>query len=48
VHSIVNGGTYTRLEAGNRQTAAELTELSYRRGVRRATSAPVPVPLDRR
>ncbi len=48
VHSIVNGGTYTRLEAGNRQmTAAEVTELSYRRGVRSAASEPVPVSLDR-
>jgi ATP-dependent DNA helicase RecG len=48
VHSIVNGGTYTRLEAGNRQMAAtEVTELSYQRGVRSATSEPVPVSLDR-
>jgi len=48
VHSIVNGGTYTRLDAGNRQmTAAEVTELSYRRGVRSAASEPVPVSLDR-
>ena len=48
VHSIVNGGTYTRLDAGNRQmTAAEATELSYRRGVRSAASEPVPVSLDR-
>jgi len=48
VHSVVNGGTYTRLEAGNRQmTAAEATELSYRRGVRSAASEPVPVSLDR-
>ena len=48
VHSIVNGGTYTRLDAGNRQmTAAEVTELSYRRGVRSAASEPVAVSLDR-
>jgi len=48
VHSIVNGGTYKRLEAGNRQmTAAEVTELSYRRGVRSAANEPVPVSLDR-
>jgi ATP-dependent DNA helicase RecG len=48
VHSIINGGTYTRLEAGNRQmTAAEVTELSYRRGVRSAASEPVPVALER-
>ncbi|HEX7638900.1 MAG TPA: ATP-binding protein [Burkholderiaceae bacterium] len=48
VHSIVNGGTYTRLDAGNRQmTAAEATELSYRRGVRSAAGEPVAVSLDR-
>lgn len=48
VHSIVNGGTYTRLEASNRSmSAAEVTELSYRRGVRSAASEPVPVALDR-
>jgi ATP-dependent DNA helicase RecG len=48
VHSIVNSGTFTRLEAGNRQmTAGEVTELSYRRGVRSAASEPVPVSLDR-
>ena len=48
VHSIVNSGTFTRLEAGNRQmTAGEVTELSYQRGVRSAASEPVPVSLDR-
>ena len=48
VHSIVNSGTFTRLDAGNRQmTATEVTELSYRRGVRSAASEPVPVSLDR-
>ena len=48
VHSIVNTGTFTRLDAGNRQmTATEVTELSYRRGVRSAASEPVPVSLDR-
>lgn len=46
VHSIVNGGTFIRLEAGNRQmTAAEVTDLSYRRGVRSAASEPVAVSL---
>jgi len=46
VHSIVNGGTYTRLDAGNRMmSATEVTELSYRRGERSATSETVPVPL---
>ena len=48
VHSIVNSGTFTRLDAGNRQmTAGEVTELSYRRGVRSAASEPVPVALER-
>ncbi|MDE2594449.1 MAG: putative DNA binding domain-containing protein [Burkholderiales bacterium] len=48
VHSINGGGTYTRMDAGNRQlTAAEVTELSYRRGIRSAASEPVPVALDR-
>jgi ATP-dependent DNA helicase RecG len=46
VHSIVDDGTWTRLDAGNREmTAAESTELSYRRGVRSAESEPVSVPL---
>lgn len=46
VHSIVDDGTWTRLDAGNREmTAAESTELSYRRGVRSAESEPVAVPL---
>jgi len=48
VHSIVNGGTYTRMGTSNRQmTATEVTELSYRRGVRSAASEPVPVALER-
>jgi ATP-dependent DNA helicase RecG len=48
VHSIVNGGTYTRLDVGNRQmSAAEVTALSYQRGERSATSEPVAVPLAR-
>lgn len=47
VHSIVNDGTWMRLEAGNRQmTAAEITELSYRRGVRSAESEPLPIELE--
>lgn len=47
VHSIVDSGTFTRLEASNRQlSAGEVTELSYRRGVRSAASEPVPVALD--
>jgi ATP-dependent DNA helicase RecG len=46
VHSVVNGGTYTRLDAGNRiMSASEVTELSYRRGERSATSEAVAIPL---
>ena len=48
VHSIVGGGTYTRMDAGNRMmSASEVTELSYRRGERSATSEPVAISLDR-
>lgn len=47
VHSIVDDGTWTRLDAGNREmSAAEITELSYRRGVRSAESELVPIPLE--
>lgn len=47
VHSILEDGTWTRLDAGNREmTATEITDLSYRRGVISAESEPVPVPLD--
>lgn len=48
VHSIVNSGTFTRLEAGNRQlSAGEVAELSYRRGERSAANEPVAVALER-
>jgi ATP-dependent DNA helicase RecG len=48
VHSILNSGTFTRMEAGNRpMSAAESTELLYRRGARSASSEPVAVALDR-
>lgn len=44
VHSIVDDGTWMRLDAGNRQmSAAEITELSYRRGVRSAESESVAI-----
>lgn len=44
VHSILDGGTWMRGEASNRvMNAAEITELSYRRGVRNAESEPVDV-----
>ena len=47
VHSIVDDGTWLRLDAGNREmTAMEISELSYRRGVRSAESEPVPIPLE--
>lgn len=48
VHSLVAGGTYTRLDRGNRELSAEeITELSYRRGTRSAAAEPVPVALER-
>lgn len=48
VHSLVAGGTHTRLERGNRDlSAAEITDLSYRRGTRSAAAEPVPVALER-
>ena len=47
VHSIVDDGTWTRLDASNRQLLAqEVAELSYRRGVRSAESETVAVPLE--
>lgn len=46
VHSIIDDGTWLRLDAGNREmTAAESTELSYRRGVRSAESELVDISL---
>lgn len=48
VHSIVNGGTYLRLDASNRtMSAAEVTELSYRRGTRSAANDNLSVSLER-
>ena len=47
VHSLVPGGTYTRMDRGNRELSAEeITELSYRRGTRSAAAEPVPVALE--
>ncbi len=47
VHSILDDGTWTRGEASNREmSASEITELSYRRGVRSAESEPVDVDFD--
>jgi ATP-dependent DNA helicase RecG len=43
---LVNGGTFTRLDAGNRHMdAGEINELSFRRGKLSATGAPVDVDL---
>ena len=47
VHTIIGDGTWTRMDASNRQmSAVEITDLSYRRGVRSAVSETVPVSLD--
>jgi ATP-dependent DNA helicase RecG len=47
VHSIVDGGTWVRLPASNREmNANEITELSYRRGVHSAESEPVDVDFE--
>jgi ATP-dependent DNA helicase RecG len=47
VHSILDGGTWTRGEASNRElNASEITELSYRRGVRSAESEPVDIDFE--
>lgn len=47
VHSIVGNGTWTRMDASNRElSAAEIADLAYQRGVRSATAETVPVPLD--
>lgn len=46
VHSIIGNGTWTRMEASNRELSAEeIAELCYRRGVRSASSETVPVKL---
>lgn len=47
VHSVLDDGTWTRGQASNRvMTATEITELSYRRGVRSAESEPVEVDFE--
>ena len=47
VHSVVDGGTWSRFDASNRQLGAtEITDLSYRRGERSAESETVAVPLN--
>ncbi len=47
VHSVVHSGTFTRMDASNRQmSASEIADLHYRRGTRSATAEAVPVPLE--
>ena len=47
VHSIVDNGTWLRLDASNRQmSAAEIADLAYKRGVKSAENEPVAVPLE--
>jgi ATP-dependent DNA helicase RecG len=47
VHSILDDGTWTRLDKSNREmTASEITELSYRRGVKTAESEPLDIPFE--
>lgn len=47
VHSIRDDGTWTRLDASNREmNANEITELSYRRGTISAESEPVAIPFE--
>jgi ATP-dependent DNA helicase RecG len=47
VHSVVDGGTFTRLEKGNRQLSAhEINELSFARGTVSAESKTVEVDFD--
>jgi len=46
VHSIVDDGTWTRLPSSNREmSAAQITELSFRRGITTAESEAVDIPL---
>jgi len=47
VHSILDDGTWMRGQASNREmNATEITDLSYRRGVRSAESEPVDVDFE--
>lgn len=46
IHSLLNNGTWTRMDASNRMlSAAEIAELAYQRGVRSAVADTVPVKL---
>ena len=47
VHTVIGDGTWTRMDASNREmNAAEIADLSYRRGTRSAAAETVPVALD--
>lgn len=47
VHSVVDGGTYVRLQKSNRQlSAAEITDLSMQRGATSFVNGLVPIPFD--
>lgn len=46
IHSVVGDGTWTRMDASNRQlNAVEIAELAYQRGVRSAVAETTPVKL---
>lgn len=47
VHSVVGNGTWTRMDASNRElSASEIADLAYQRGVRSAETESVAVPLE--
>jgi ATP-dependent DNA helicase RecG len=47
VHTVVGNGTWTRMDASNRElSAAEIADLTYQRGVKSAETLPMPVALD--
>ena len=47
VHTVVGDGTWTRMDASNRQLSApEIADLAYQRGVKSAETLPMPVALD--
>lgn len=47
VHSVVSNGTWTRMDASNRElSAAEIADLVYQRGIKSAETEPVAVPLE--
>jgi ATP-dependent DNA helicase RecG len=47
VHSIVGNGTWTRMDASNRElSAVEIADLAYQRGVKSAETLPLPIALE--